>query len=120
MIRPSKIRPMRGVVLLERLAGDERTKGGILIPETARDSVLCVVVAVGPGHYLSETSARRREPMLKKGDRVLVPKWGERALLEFRYRAGEGDAPEDLAFDGKELALVDEDDVSGVVEGGAP
>lgn len=105
MISAKNLRPLGGMVLLERLSGDATTKGGIVIPESARSSVLARVVATGPGHYLGAASSRRRESLLAKGQTVLIPEWESRALFRFTE-------------EGRELGLVDEDDVSAILEEG--
>jgi chaperonin GroES len=69
-----KIRPLRDNVLLKRIEGEEKTKGGIVLPETAQEKPAeAEVVAAGPGRRTDE--GRIIEPSVKKGDRVLFGKW---------------------------------------------
>lgn len=73
MTKPTTVRPLRDVVLLQPYLPDERTKGGIIIPESARDDAAAVrrgiVRAVGPGRELA--NGRRVEPSVKVDDHVL-------------------------------------------------
>jgi len=94
-----KIRPLNDRILVKRLEEEEKTKGGIIIPDSAKEKPAeGEVVAVGPG--------RRNEkgdvvPMqLKKGDRVLFSKYGGT----------------DVKLDGQDYLIMREDDVLGVIE----
>jgi chaperonin GroES len=83
---------------VKRVASEEKTKGGIIIPETAKEKPLeGVVVAVGPG--LVRENGTRREPLLKAGDRVLFG----------RYDGTE------VKIDGEEHLILREGDVLGVL-----
>ena len=94
-----KIRPLRDNVLLKRIEGEERTKGGIVLPETAKEKpVEAEVVAVGPGKRTDE--GRIIEPAVKKGDRVLFGKW----------------AGTEIEIGGEKHLIVSEDEILAVVE----
>lgn len=65
-----KIKPIRDRVVVKRLEADEKTKGGIILPDTAKDKPQeGTVVAVGTGKILDNGSLR--EPCVKKNDRVI-------------------------------------------------
>jgi chaperonin GroES len=69
-----KIRPLNDRILVKRLAEVEKTKGGIIIPDSAKEKPAeGEVVAVGPGKL--DDSGKRVKPDLKKGDRVLFSKY---------------------------------------------
>jgi len=69
-----KIRPLRDNVLLKRIDTEEKTKSGIIIPDTAKEKpVEAEIVAVGPGKRNDD--GKRIEPEVKTGDRVLFGKW---------------------------------------------
>lgn len=71
----SNVRPLADRILVKRVESENRTKGGIIIPDTAKEKPAeGVVVAVGPGAVADDGS--RREPLLKQGDRVLFTKYG--------------------------------------------
>ena len=97
-----KFRPLHDRVVVRRLDEDERSKGGIIIPDTAKEKPMQgEVVAVGPG-------ARNEQGVVspldvKAGDRVLFVKW----------------SGTEVKLDGEELLIMKESDIMGVVEGGA-
>jgi chaperonin GroES len=94
----TQVRPLNDRVLVKRVASEEKTKGGIIIPDTAKEKPLeGVVVAVGPGAVRKDGS--RREPVLKTGDRVLFG----------RYDGTE------VKLDGEEHLILRESDVLGVI-----
>ena len=69
-----KVRPLHDRVLVKRIHAEEKTKGGIIIPESAKEKpVEAAVVAVGPGKITED--GKRLEPAVQKGDRVLFAKW---------------------------------------------
>ena len=77
-----KIRPLQDRVLLKRLAEENKTKGGIIIPDSAKEKpVEAEVIAVGPGAVTKDGKTR---PMaVKKGDRVLFAKYsGSEVVLD--------------------------------------
>ena len=70
-----KFRPLHDRVVVQRIEAEEKTKGGIIIPDTAKEKPQeCMVIAVGPGRYLD--SGELRKPGVKEGDKVLIGKWG--------------------------------------------
>lgn len=77
-----KVKPILDKVIVKREKADEVTKGGIYIPQIAREeNVFAKVVSVGPGRY-SSTGARI-EPSVKEGDRVVVDKWvGQEVIID--------------------------------------
>ena len=93
------VRPLGDRVLVKRIEEEEVLKGGIIIPDTAKEKPLqAEVVATGPG--------RRSE----KGDLIaLEVKAGQRILLG-KYSGTE------VEIDGDELVIIREDDVLGIVE----
>ena len=94
-----KIRPLNDRILVKRLAEEEKTKGGIIIPDSAKEKPAeGEVVAVGPGKL--DDSGKRVKPDLKKGDRVLFSKYGGT----------------DVRFDGEDYLIMREDDILGVIE----
>ena len=94
-----KFRPLHDRVVIRRLEGEERTKAGIIIPDTAKEKPQeGEVVAVGPG---ARDEAGKLIPIdLKAGDRVLFGKW----------------SGTEVKIDGEE-PIMKESDVMGVLEG---
>lgn len=94
-----KIRPLNDRVLVKRLEEEEMTKGGIIIPDSAKEKPAeGEVVAVGPGR-LNDKGAR--VPVeLKAGNRVLFSKYGGT----------------DVKLDGESYLIMREDDILGVIE----
>jgi chaperonin GroES len=69
-----KIRPLHDRILIKRIKAEEKTKAGIIIPESAKEKPIeAKVVAVGPGKLME--NGKRVEPVVKAGDRVLFAKW---------------------------------------------
>jgi chaperonin GroES len=97
-----KFRPLHDRVLVRRVESEERTKGGILIPDTAKEKPMeGEVVAAGPG---ARGDDGKLQPMdVKAGDRVLFGKW----------------SGTEVKLDGEELIIVKESDIMGVLEQGA-
>ena len=95
-----KFKPLHDRVVIRRLEGEEKTKAGIIIPDTAKEKPQeGEVVAVGPG---GRDEAGRLIPIdLKAGDRVLFGKW----------------SGTEVKIDGEELLIMKESDVMGVLEG---
>jgi chaperonin GroES len=95
-----KFRPLHDRVVIRRLEGEEKTKAGIIIPDTAKEKPQeGEVVAVGPG---ARDDAGTLIPIdLKAGDRVLFGKW----------------SGTEVKIDGEELLIMKESDVMGVLEG---
>ena len=95
-----KFRPLHDRVVVRRLEGEEKSKGGIIIPDTVKEKPQeGEVIAVGPG---ARDEAGKLVPLdLKNGDRVLFGKW----------------SGTEVKIDGEELLIMKESDVMGVVEG---
>jgi chaperonin GroES len=94
-----KIRPLHDRIIMKRIPEDEKTKGGIIIPDTAKEKPLeGLVVAVGNGKVLED--GRMRPLDIKPGDRVLFIKY----------------AGNEVKIDGEEHLMLREDDVLGVIE----
>ena len=95
-----KFRPLHDRVVIRRLEGEERTKAGIIIPDTAKEKPQeGEVVAVGPG--VRDEAGKLIPIDLKAGDRVLFGKW----------------SGTEVKIDGEELLIMKESDVMGVLEG---
>jgi chaperonin GroES len=92
-------RPLHDRVVVRRIEGEEKTKGGIIIPDTAKEKPQeGEVVAVGPG---ARDEAGKLIPIdLKSGDRILFGKW----------------SGTEVKIDGEELLVMKESDVMGVIE----
>jgi chaperonin GroES len=94
-----KIRPLQDRVLIRRVASEERSKGGIIIPDTAQEKPMeGEVVAAGAG---ARSEDGRLQPMdVKAGDRILFGKWsGNEVMVE-----------------GEELVIMKESDIMGIIE----
>src|SRR5438034_5020273 len=100
--RPMKFCPLQDRVLIRRVEEEEKTKGGILIPDTAKEKPMeGEVVAAGPG---ARSDDGKLQPMdVKAGDRVLFGKW----------------SGTEVKLDGEELIIMKESDIMGVLEQGA-
>jgi chaperonin GroES len=95
-----KFRPLHDRVVVRRLEQEEKTAGGIIIPDTAKEKPQeGEVVAVGPGARDEHGELVPLE--LKAGDRVLFGKW----------------SGTEVKIDGEELMIMKESDVMGVIEG---
>ena len=94
-----KIRPLNDRILVKRLEGEERTAGGIIIPDSAKEKPAeGEVVAVGPGKL---NDARERVAMdVAVGDRVLFSKYGG----------------SEVKLDGEDFLIMREDDILGVIQ----
>ncbi|UNC14132.1 co-chaperone GroES [Acidiphilium multivorum] len=97
-----KFRPLHDRVVVRRLNAEEKTAGGIIIPDTAKEKPMeGEVIAVGPG-------ARNEAGALvaldvKAGDRILFGKW----------------SGTEVKIDGEELLIMKESDIMGIIEGTA-
>ncbi len=92
-------RPLHDRVVVRRLEAEEKTAGGIIIPDTAKEKPQeGEVVAVGPG--ARDDHGNLITPDLKAGDRVLFGKW----------------SGTEVKIDGEDLLIMKESDVLGVVE----
>ncbi|MGA0163386.1 MAG: co-chaperone GroES [Bdellovibrionota bacterium] len=94
-----KIRPLQDRVLVKRVDEEEKTKGGILIPDSAREKPMeGKVVAVGNGKILE--NGTKVNPEVKAGDRILFGKY----------------SGTEVKIDGVEHLILREDDILGVLE----
>ena len=93
------IRPLQDRVLVKRVAEEDKTKGGIIIPDSAKEKpVEGKVIAVGRGKVGDD--GKLRELDVKKGDRILFGKY----------------AGTEVKLDGEEHLILREDDILGVIE----
>ena len=97
-----QFRPLHDRVVVRRLESEEKTSGGIIIPDTAKEKPSQgEIVAVGPG---GRDEAGKLTPIdLKVGDIVLFGKW----------------SGTEVKIDGQDLLIMKESDIMGVIEGGA-
>jgi chaperonin GroES len=95
----TKFRPLHDRVVVRRIAAEEKTKGGIIIPDTAQEKPSQgEIIAVGPG---GRDEAGKLIPIdLKVGDRILFGKW----------------SGTEVKIDGEDHLILREEDVLGVVE----
>jgi chaperonin GroES len=94
-----KVRPLQDRVLVKRIEEEETTKGGIIIPDTAKEKPQQgIVKAVGKGKILE--NGTRIEPDVKKGDKVLFGKY----------------AGSEIKVDGDDYLIMREDDILGILE----
>ena len=94
-----KFRPLHDRLIVKRIEGEEKTKGGIIIPDTAKEKPQeAKVVAVGKGKV---TDDGKLQPMeVQKGDRILVGKY----------------SGSEIKVDGEEHLIIREDDVLAILE----
>ena len=94
----AKFRPLHDRVVVKRIEADEKTKGGIIIPDTAKEKPSQgQIVAVGPG---GRDEAGKLIPIdLKTGDKVLFGKW----------------SGTEVKLDGEDLLIMKESDIMGVL-----
>src|SRR5271169_4493221 len=96
-----KFRPLHERVVIRRLSAEEKTVGGIIIPDTAQEKPMeGEVVAAGPGARNEQGQIVALE--VKAGDRILFGKW----------------SGTEVKIDGDELLIMKESDIMGIVEGG--
>jgi chaperonin GroES len=94
-----KFRPLHDRVVVKRVEAEEKTKGGIIIPDTAKEKPQeGEIIAVGPGGR--DESGKLIPIDLKAGDRILFGKW----------------SGTEIKIEGEELLIMKESDVMGVVE----
>ena len=94
-----KIRPLHDRVLVKRLEEEEKSKGGIIIPDSAKEKpIMGKIVAVGKGKVKDDGSVAKLD--VKKGDKVLFSKYGGT----------------DVKVGDEEYLILREDDILGVVE----
>ncbi len=95
-----KFRPLHDRVVVRRIEEDEKTSGGIIIPDTAKEKPMQgEVLAVGPGE--SNEKGQITALDVKAGDRILFGKW----------------SGTEIKIDGDELLIMKESDILGVLEG---
>ena len=95
-----KFRPLHDRVVVRRIESEEKTAGGIIIPDTAKEKPQeGEVIAVGPG--ARDESGKLVPVDLKAGDRILFGKW----------------SGTEVKIDGQEYLIMKESDVMGVIEG---
>ena len=93
-----KFRPLHDRVVVRRIDSEEKTKGGIIIPDTAKEKPQeGEIVAVGPG--ARDESGKIVSLDVKKGDRVLFGKW----------------SGTEVKIDGQDLLIMKESDIMGVM-----
>jgi chaperonin GroES len=92
-------RPLHDRILVRRVESEERTKGGIIIPDTAKEKPQeAEVIAAGPG---ARNDAGQIQPLdVKAGDRILFGKW----------------SGTEIKINGEDLLIMKESDVMGIIE----
>ena len=95
-----KFRPLHDRIVVKRIDAEEKTAGGIIIPDTAKEKPMQgEVIAVGPG---ARDESGKLVPLdVKKGDKVLFGKW----------------SGTEVKIDGEDLLIMKESDILGVIEG---
>jgi chaperonin GroES len=94
-----KIRPLQDRIIVKRVEEEEKTRGGIIIPETAKEKPMeGKVVAVGKGKLMEDGKVHAVD--VKVGDRILFGKY----------------AGTEVKIDGEEHLIMREDDILGVIE----
>ena len=95
-----KFRPLHDRVVLRRIEGEEKTKGGIIIPDTAKEKPQeGEIIAVGPG--ARDESGKIVALDVEPGNRILFGKW----------------SGTEVRIDGQDLLIMKESDIMGVIEG---
>ncbi|MCK6453520.1 MAG: co-chaperone GroES [Alphaproteobacteria bacterium] len=96
-----KFRPLHDRVVVRRVESEQKTAGGIIIPDTAKEKPMeGEVIAVGPG---ARGEDGKLQPMgVKAGERILFGKW----------------SGTEVKLDGEELLIMKESDIMGVIESG--
>jgi chaperonin GroES len=96
-----KFRPLHDRVVVRRVESEEKTAGGIIIPDTAKEKPMeGEVIAVGPGARNENGEVVVLD--VKVGDRILFGKW----------------SGSEVRIDGEDLLIMKESDVMGIIEGG--
>ena len=94
-----KIRPLQDRIIVKRVEEEEKTKGGIIIPDSAKEKPMeGKVIAVGSGKVLDD--GKKSVPDVKAGDRVLFSKY----------------AGTEVKIEGEEHLIMREDDILGIIE----
>jgi chaperonin GroES len=96
-----KFRPLHDRVVVKRLGEEEKTAGGIIIPDTAQEKPMeGKVIAVGPGERSDDGKLTPLD--VKAGDRILFGKW----------------SGTEVKIDGDDLLIMKESDIMGIIENG--
>lgn len=94
----AKFRPLHDRVLVRRASNDEKTAGGIILPESAQEKPMeGVVVAVGTGHINDNGDVRPLD--VKEGDQIIFSKW----------------AGTEVKINGEDLMVMKESDIIGII-----
>ena len=94
-----KIRPLQDRVIVKRVQEEEKTKGGIIIPDTAKEKPIeGKVVAVGNGKVLEDGTVRKLD--VKEGDRILFGKY----------------SGNEVKIDGEDYLILREEDILAILE----
>ncbi len=97
-----KFTPLHDRVLVRRIEGEEKTKGGLIIPDTAKEKPSeGEVISVGEG--ARKDSGELIAPVVKAGDRILFGKW----------------SGTEVKIDGEDLLIMKESDILGIITQGA-
>jgi chaperonin GroES len=92
-------KPLHDRVLVRRIEGEEKTKGGLIIPDSAKEKPAeGIVVSVGAG--ARDEDGKRVKMDVKEGDRILFGKW----------------SGTEVSVDGKEMLIMKESDIMGIIE----
>jgi chaperonin GroES len=95
-----KFRPLHDRVVVRRVEQEEKTSGGIIIPDTVKEKPMeGEIIAVGPGARSEDGQIHPLD--VKAGDRVLFGKW----------------SGTEVKLDGEELIIMKESDIMGIIEG---
>lgn len=94
----AKFRPLHDRVLVRRASNDEKTAGGIILPESAQEKPMeGVVIAVGTGHLNDNGDVRPLD--VKEGDQIIFSKW----------------AGTEVKINGEDLMVMKESDIIGII-----
>lgn len=94
-----KVKPLHDRVLAKRIESEEKTKGGIIIPDSAKEKPLeGLVEAVGSGRILEDGKVRKLE--VKKGDKILFGKY----------------TGTEVKIDGEDMVIIREEDILATIE----
>ncbi len=94
-----KVKPLHDRILVQRIEEEERTKSGIIIPDTAKEKpIMGKVIAVGDGRILE--NGQKMTLTVKEGDRILFGKY----------------AGTEVKIEGEEYLIMREDDVLAIIE----
>ena len=96
----ASFKPLHDRVLVRRIKGEEKTKGGLLIPDNAKEKPAeGEIISVGEG--ARKESGELIAPSVKAGDRILFGKW----------------SGTEVTLDGEELLIMKESDILGIIDG---